>query len=103
MEPHAFERIWLLSTDIGRTYYDNLVVARCPTVCPDVDGDGKVTICHRPPGDLDNEHTITISVHAVPAHLAHGDSCGPCESDGSAAMSFVPVTDESASFTTETQ
>ena len=42
--------------------------------CVDDDGDGKVTICH-------NGHTISVSVNAVPAHLAHGDSCGPCEQD----------------------
>jgi hypothetical protein len=38
----------------------------------------KVTICHRPPGNPDNAHTITVGASAVPAHLAHGDSLGPC-------------------------
>jgi len=40
--------------------------------CIDDDGDGKVTLCHK-------GHEISVSVHAVPAHLAHGDSCGSCE------------------------
>jgi hypothetical protein len=31
----------------------------------------KVTICH-------NGHTITISRSALPAHLRHGDTIGPC-------------------------
>ena len=39
----------------------------------------KVTLCHVPPGDPANAHTITVSASAVPAHLAHGDTLGPCE------------------------
>jgi hypothetical protein len=53
------------------------------------DGDGgasaqaaqsKVTICHVPPGNPDNAHSITIGAPAVPAHLANhdGDAIGPC-------------------------
>jgi predicted lipid-binding transport protein (Tim44 family) len=38
----------------------------------------KVVICHRPPGNPDNAHTISVSPNAVPAHLAHGDTLGPC-------------------------
>lgn len=47
--------------------------------CIDDDGDGRVTICHTPPGNADNARTITVRVNAVPAHLAHGDHCGPCQ------------------------
>jgi len=50
-----------------------------PDPCADEDGDGQVTICHIPPGNPDNAHTITVGVNAVPAHLAHGDHCGACE------------------------
>ncbi len=39
---------------------------------------GWVTICHIPPGNPANAHTITISVNALPAHLAHGDYVGSC-------------------------
>ena len=39
----------------------------------------KVTICHIPPGNPDNAHDITVSMNAVPAHLAHGDILGGCE------------------------
>lgn len=47
------------------------------------DGDGngdcdKVTICHIPPGNPENPQTITVSENAVSAHLAHGDTLGPC-------------------------
>ena len=41
-------------------------------------GTVKVTICHIPPGNPDNAHTITVGAPAVPAHLAHGDTLGPC-------------------------
>ncbi len=38
----------------------------------------KVSICHIPPGNPDNAHTINISKKAVDAHLAHGDVLGAC-------------------------
>ena len=38
----------------------------------------KVVICHIPPGEPENAHTISVSPNAVPAHLAHGDTLGPC-------------------------
>ncbi len=61
--------------------------------CADVDGDGKVTICHIPPGSPDNAHTISVSTRAIPAHLEHGDYCGPCGEvdDISAADRAVPI------------
>jgi len=39
----------------------------------------KVDVCHIPPGNPENAHTITISENAVAAHLEHGDHIGPCE------------------------
>jgi hypothetical protein len=39
----------------------------------------KVLVCHIPPGDPGNRHTICISTNAVAAHLAHGDYLGPCD------------------------
>ena len=39
----------------------------------------KVTICHIPPGNPANAHSITISVSALQTHLdQHGDSIGEC-------------------------
>jgi hypothetical protein len=38
----------------------------------------KVLICHIPPGNPENAHTISVAAAAVPAHLAHGDTLGPC-------------------------
>ncbi|HTG37065.1 MAG TPA: hypothetical protein VLB76_29465 [Thermoanaerobaculia bacterium] len=42
------------------------------------DSQGKVDVCHIPPGNPDNAHVINVSVNAVPAHLAHGDTLGEC-------------------------
>jgi len=38
----------------------------------------KVKVCHVPPGNPANFHTITIDDNAVQAHLAHGDLLGSC-------------------------
>ena len=35
----------------------------------------KVLVCHKP---SKNAHTLSISSSAVPAHLGHGDTMGPC-------------------------
>ena len=42
----------------------------------------KVEVCHLPPGNKANFHTITISSNALAAHLAHGDLTGACENLG---------------------
>jgi hypothetical protein len=41
----------------------------------------KVLICHIPPGNPEHPITISVSQNAVPAHLAHGDTEGPCPED----------------------
>jgi hypothetical protein len=38
----------------------------------------KVEVCHFPPGNPDNFHTIRISENALAAHLAHDDLVGSC-------------------------
>ena len=40
--------------------------------------DGKIPICHIPPGNPSNRHTLCISPAALPAHMSHGDTEGPC-------------------------
>lgn len=42
----------------------------------------KTTVCHIPPGNPANEHTICIGNPGVPAHLAHGDFLGSCCGSG---------------------
>ena len=43
-----------------------------------VQAGSKVQICHIPPGNPANYHTITISEKALNAHLGHGDLAGGC-------------------------
>src|SRR5206468_11774962 len=38
----------------------------------------KVTICHHTHSQKNPFVTITVSEHALPAHLGHGDTVGPC-------------------------
>ena len=42
----------------------------------------KIEICHVPPGNPDNVHTLSISVNAMRAHLAHGDYIDECTENG---------------------
>jgi hypothetical protein len=42
-------------------------------------GNSKVKICHTPPDNPYDWHTITVSENALPAHLAHGDLAGSCD------------------------
>ncbi len=49
-----------------------------PPPKPKHGGHEKVKICHRPPGNPGNAHTIEVSSSAVAAHLAHGDTKGAC-------------------------
>lgn len=44
----------------------------------DTAGVAKVSVCHIPPGNPANAHTIVVGAPAVQAHLAHGDSLGVC-------------------------
>src|ERR1041385_3056642 len=49
-----------------------------PRACDPADT-GKTTVCHIPPGNPANAHTICIGNAAVPAHLTyHGDFIGTC-------------------------
>ncbi|HEV8359099.1 MAG TPA: CARDB domain-containing protein [Candidatus Thermoplasmatota archaeon] len=48
----------------------------------DDEGDeGGVAVCHVPPGNPGNAHTIHVGEAAVRAHLAHGDHEGACDGD----------------------
>jgi hypothetical protein len=61
----------------------------------------KVTICHIPPGNPENAHTITISENALAAHINnHGDILGACTptceaicDDGNACQSDCSLED----------
>ncbi|NRD51525.1 hypothetical protein HRD49_09785 [Corallococcus exiguus] len=45
-------------------------------------GNTGITICHIPPGNPANAHSITVGVPAVAAHLRHGDTVGACDDEG---------------------
>jgi hypothetical protein len=47
---------------------------------------GKITICHVPPGNPANRHTIEVSQNALQAHLDHGDYIGSCSGNGEGAV-----------------
>ncbi len=49
--------------------------------CKDDDKDGKIVICHIPPGNPANRKTKTVSLSGWLHHKAHGDICGPCNYD----------------------
>ena len=57
-------------------------VAQAPAAGAAGQGTTKVTICHIPPGNPANAHSITVGAPAVRAHLAHGDSVGACGGGG---------------------
>ena len=51
---------------------------------------GKITICHLPPGNNQNPQTISIPLSAWPAHQAHGDVMGACPSEKTAPVKINP-------------
>lgn len=59
----------------------------CGGACPEnhecrvVERDLRVPICHIPPGNPENAHTLWIAREAVRAHLDHGDYLGRCRDD----------------------
>lgn len=51
-------------------------------VCTPQEETHKTTICHIPPGNPANAHTLCVGNQAVPAHLDnHGDYLGPCKAE----------------------
>ncbi len=64
----------------GETYSNECVAASDGVTLADTAAcdPAKVAVCHEPPGNPANRHTIYVGESAVPAHLAHGDSRGPC-------------------------
>jgi len=52
-----------------------------PRACDPADTK-KTTVCHIPPGNPANAHTICVGNAAVQAHIDHGDFVGTCTCDG---------------------
>ena len=51
----------------------------------------EAAICHIPPGNHDEKHTIHIGDSTISAHLAHGDTLGACPGD---IEEFTSIKDE---------
>ena len=62
------------STDVVRVCVNNVVCGRAGN-------NPKIAVCHVPPGNPSNAHTICIAYPAVNAHLNHGDYLGVCGSN----------------------
>jgi hypothetical protein len=54
----------------------------------DHDRDGKITICHIPPGNSSARHTIRVGESAWSAHQGHGDHRGACRHRGTGDRRF---------------
>lgn len=67
---------WGSRDDLGGTIGEDSDLLFARLVFP---VDGRETICHVPPGNRRRARTIVVDENAVPAHLGHGDHCGPCE------------------------
>ena len=67
-----------LATDPASFLSDTALLQRDPGT--PVGPPRKIIICHCPPGNPGNCHTIRVNESAVPAHLANhpGDHLGPC-------------------------
>lgn len=62
------------STDVVRVCVNNVVCGRAGV-------NPKIAVCHVPPGNPSNAHTLCIAYPAVAAHLNHGDYLGICGSN----------------------
>lgn len=72
MPTHAARRAFLIGATLGLL----LALLAAPGFAAP---EAKVQVCHIPPGNSDNFHTITVSKNALSAHLAHGDLGGACD------------------------
>jgi hypothetical protein len=55
-------------------------------------GTEKVLVCHHTHSKKKPFHTIRVSASSVPAHVAHGDSVGACETQPPESPTAAPTT-----------
>ena len=72
-----------------------LLLAFAATPANADDGDmqgnqGKVCLCHIPPGNPAAAHTICVGSPAVSAHLGHGDTLEPCPQESCGGDTGIP-------------
>ena len=70
---NAFSTILAISALLAMTFAILLIST------PANAGPSKVEVCHIPPDDPENFHTITVNQNALPAHIAHYDLGGACD------------------------
>jgi hypothetical protein len=63
------------------------VVGQSTAALCEPESDGKVTICHVPPGNASGGRTMRVPQGSVSAHQGHGDRCGSCASIAAACES----------------
>ena len=69
----------VVTDDNGCTASDDVTVCAVDVICYAGNSNNqKVEVCHVPPGNPGNAHTICINASAVPAHLANGSILGAC-------------------------
>ena len=91
----------VVTDENGCTASDDVTVCAVNVICyAGNSGNQKVEMCHVPPGNPSNAHTICINASAVPAHLANGSVLGACGElasvCGSSSMRVANFTDDEA-------
>lgn len=76
---YDFDGLTSFAFNLWAIFPDNVVLGLDFEQMTIAEFDDRITICHIPRGNPENARTITISMSALPAHLAHGDTIGPCE------------------------
>ncbi len=67
--------------DNGCSATDSVIVCAIDVRCGN--NLDKVEMCHYPPGNPENSHTICVGIASVEDHLAHGDMLAACGTDHS--------------------
>src|SRR5262249_30577523 len=77
--PEVTEFASLDKLTISLAYVGSIPSDPNPSVSGGNPGGKKVIICHVPPGNPATPPTLSVSVNALDAHLAHGDLLGECQ------------------------
>jgi len=65
----------ICTTENGQFIITKIIILKTSDDGAPANGE-KVLVCHKP--DKKGGHTLSIAAPAVPAHLGHGDTLGPC-------------------------
>jgi uncharacterized protein len=81
-----------ITNNYGCTATCNITICVLDIRVPGTDGK-KVFICHAPPGNPGNAHTLPVNINAVNSHLQNhqGDKLGQCGQDACSPQTYKPV------------